>query len=299
MLNREKLDIYSDDKHKEQIMGVLFNVLFKFLIILAPVNPMLTEEIYVKMFKSHAISLNFEETPSIHLQNWPDYDENKIDLDLEQQMHFTRDIIEHVRAIKDENKIRLRWPNKRILIEPKEGMPEITFPDIIKQMANVKDLEIVKFIKEEASLVKAESKYYNVYLDISLNPDLLAERVNNDLIRHIQFSRKKNKFKVGEEIHLSLGVEEPYLKGYLSNNKDSISEIVTAKHLDIVKSELKEEDNKVYGKLPICPNQECSATLKDNIFAKLKQNKEVKCPHCNTNLSVENIKIITFNFSKL
>ncbi|GAH09577.1 unnamed protein product, partial [marine sediment metagenome] len=66
-----------------QIMAVLFNVLFKFLIILAPVNPMLTEEIYLKMFNSHVTSLNLEKTLSIHLQNWPDYDENKIDLDLE------------------------------------------------------------------------------------------------------------------------------------------------------------------------------------------------------------------------
>jgi len=298
ILNREKLDIYSDDPHKEQIMAVLFNVLFKFLIILAPVNPMLTEEIYLKMFNSHVTSLDLEKTLSIHLQNWPDYDESKIDLDLEQQMHFTRDLIEHVRALKDENKIRLRWPNKRILIEPKEGMPEIIFPDIIKQMANVKNMEIVKSIKETASLIKAESKYYNLYLDVSLDPDLLTERVNSDLIRHIQFSRKNNNFKVGEEILLSLATEEPYLEGYLKKSKDSISEKVTAKSLEIIKGELKEEKDQVYGKLHICPNQECSATLKDNIFVKLNKSKDVKCPHCNANLSDENIKKITFNFAR-
>jgi isoleucyl-tRNA synthetase len=251
------------------------------------------------MFKSHATSIDLEETPSIHLQNWPNYDENKINLDLEHEMHFTRDLIEHVRAIKDENKIRLRWPNKRIVIEPKEGMPEIVFPDIIKQMANVKDMEIVKSVKETKSLIKTESKYCNIYLDISLDSDLLAERVNSDLIRHIQFSRKKNSFRVGEEIQLSLAAEEPYLEEYLNNNKDSISEIVNAKHLDITKGELKEEEGKVYGKLPICPNQECSATLKDNIFAKLKKDKEVKCPHCNANISNENIKKITFNYARI
>jgi len=298
MLNREKLDIYSDDPHKEQIMAVLFNVLFNFLIILAPVNPMLSEEIYLKMFKSHATSIDLEETPSIHLQNWPTYDDNKIDLDLEQEMHFTRDLIEHVRAIKDENKIRLRWPNKRILIEPKEGMPEIIFPDIIKQMANVKNLEIVKSIKETANLIKTESKYCNIYLDISLDQDLLAERVNNDLIRHIQFSRKKNSFKVGEEIQLSLATEEPYLETYLKKSKDSISEKVTAKSLEIIKGELNEEKDFVYGKLPICPNQECSATLKYNIYAKLKKTKDIKCPHCNANLSDESIKSLSFSFAR-
>ncbi|MFX0048951.1 MAG: isoleucine--tRNA ligase [Candidatus Hermodarchaeota archaeon] len=298
MLNREKLDIYSDDPSKELIMAVLFDVLFKFLILLAPVNPMLTEEIYLKMFKSHVTSLDLEKTLSIHLQNWPNYDENKIDLDLEQQMHFTRDIIENIRALKDENKIRLRWPNKRVLIEPKEGMPEIVFPNTIKQMANVRDMEIVESITETENLIKSEAKYCNIYLDVSLDPELLAERVNSDLIRHIQFARKNNNYKVGEEILLTLGTEDSYLEGFLKKSKDSISEKVTAKKLEIIRDELEEEKDYVYGKLYLCPNQECSATLKDNIFSKLKKSKSMKCPHCNINLSDKNIKKITFNFVK-
>ena len=213
-------------------------------------------------------------------------------------MDFTRDLIESVRAIKDENKIRLRWPNKRIIIEPKEGMPEILFPDIIKQMANVKDLEITKSFEEEGSLLKAESKYGNIYLDITLDQELLAERINSDLIRHIQFSRKNNNYKVGEEIALSLGTADKSLAGFLSQNKDAISEKVTAKKLDIIRSELNEEKDHVYGKLHVCPNQECLATLKENLLAKLKKTKEVKCPHCNANLSKENIKTITFSFTR-
>ena len=63
--------------------------------------------------------------------------------------------------------------------------------------------------------------------------------------------------------------------------------------------ELTEEKNLVFGKLPICPNQECSATLKENIFAKLKKTKDVKCPHCNADLSEDNIKKISFNFAKV
>ena len=84
-------------------------------------------------------------------------------------------------------------------------------------------------------LVKDGDTYKSILVDINLDSDLLAERVNSDLIRHIQFSRKKNSFRVGEEIQLSLAAEEPYLEEYLNNNKDSISEIVNAKHLDITK----------------------------------------------------------------
>ena len=71
-----------------EIMAVLFKILFKFLIILAPINPMLSEEIYLNMFKPHAASLKIDKIQSIHLQNWPEYDENEIDLDLEEKMFF-------------------------------------------------------------------------------------------------------------------------------------------------------------------------------------------------------------------
>ena len=147
MLNREKLDIYSEDPNKLLIMAVLYRVLYKVLLLLAPINPMISEEIFLKMFKSDLRSIGFEETESIHLQDWPDYDEKMIKLDLEEQMHFTRELIEIIRAIKDENRIRLRWPNKKIILETKEGMPKIEFPEIIKKVGNVKELEIVKSIK--------------------------------------------------------------------------------------------------------------------------------------------------------
>ena len=183
-------------------MTVLHDVLLQVIILLAPINPMLTEEIYLRIFKSDMKSMGFEETESIHLQNWPIADETKINLDLEDEMLFTKDLIEQIRALKEENKIRMRWPNKRIIIEPKEGMPKLTFPEIVKKVGNVKELQIKESVIPDDNLSKAESKYCNIYLDTSLNDDLLAERVINDLIRNIQFTRKKNKFNVGEEINL-------------------------------------------------------------------------------------------------
>ncbi|GAI84909.1 unnamed protein product, partial [marine sediment metagenome] len=190
-INREKLDIYSDDPNKLQIMAVLYKVLFDVLLMLAPINPMLSEELYLKMFKPDLKSMGLEETKSIHLQNWPEADKTKIDEKLEEEMRFVRDLIESIRALKEENKIRLRWPNKRIIIEPKEDMPEIGFPEIIKQIGNVKELEIKKSVKSADNLRKIEHKYCNIYLDVSVDDELLNERVVNDLIRNIQFSRKK------------------------------------------------------------------------------------------------------------
>ncbi len=298
MLNREKLDIYSEDPNKHFIMLVLFKTLFNVLLMLTPINPMMSEEIFLKMFKPYLKSLGLKETKSIHLQDWPKFEESRINIELENQMHFTRDLIEIIRAIKDENKIRLRWPNKRIIIEPKEGMPEIIFPEIIRKVGNVKELEIKVSVKPQKNLIKAESKYYNIYLDKSVDDELLAERVINDLIRNIQFIRKKNGFKIEEKISLKIGAKAEYLKVFLEKNQNRITEKINVANIEIIFEDIPQEKDKIFGKLNICPNRKCSAALKDNIILKMKRNTDVKCPHCNASLSEETITTVKFSFNK-
>jgi len=269
MLNREKLDIYSEDPNKLLIIAVLYHVLFKVLLLLAPINPMLSEALFLKMYKPYLKSIGFEETNSIHLQDWPNYDENLIELELEKQMHFTRELIEIIRAIKDENRIRLRWPNKKIIIEAKDDMPKIEFPELIKQIGNVKELEIVKSVKLSDNFIKAESKFCNVYLDISIDDNLLSERIINDLIRNIQF-----------------------------RNQSTIVEKINVERLEILSESLSEDKYEIFGYINICPNRDCSAALKDNVIKKLKKNSEIKCPHCEFKITKNTIKTIQFNFKR-
>ncbi|MFX1477533.1 MAG: isoleucine--tRNA ligase [Promethearchaeota archaeon] len=298
MLNREKLDIYSDDPNKLLIMAVLFHVLYKILLVLAPINPMISEEIYLKMFKPHLESTGLKVTDSIHLQDWPIYDEKMIHLDLEESMHFTHEIIELIRAIKDENRIRLRWPNKKIIIETKEGMPKIEFQDVIKKVGNVKELEIMRSVKLSDNLIKADSKFYNIYLDKSVDEELLAERLINDLIRNIQYLRKKNGFKIEEKITLKIGTKLEYLRNYLKENQESITDKINIDNLEIIFEEIPKKENIVFGKLNICSNRNCSAVLKDNLVSKLKKKVEIKCPHCETSLSEDTLDKVIFSFPK-
>jgi isoleucyl-tRNA synthetase len=295
MLNREKLDVYSDDPGKLAIMALLYEILLHFLKMLAPVNPMISEEIYLKMYKPY---MKGDFTESIHLSDWPKLNQKFINKKLEEQMDFTRDLVENVRALKDENKIRLRWPNRKLILEAKEGMPEITFPEIIKQIANVKELEIKEKVKQTNNLIKAETKYCTIYLDVSVDERLVSERVTNDLVRNIQFSRKKSNYKVGEAIALNVGTNTDYLMKYVEEDKNLVADKVTAEEFNVLNRELEEEENKVYGKLLICPNKECSASLKENIIAKLKKKADVKCPYCDTIIKPATLKTITYSFSK-
>jgi hypothetical protein len=122
--------------------------------------------------------------------------------------------------------------------------------------------------------------------------------VVNDLIRHIQFYRKKNKFKVGENISLTIGSPVKHLEKLISIGKGTIADKVTATELKVLNDDLKESDGMVYGKLNVCPNPDCCATLKDNFSNRLKKQKSINCPHCNVVIKQGDLKSISFQFKK-
>ncbi|KKN33074.1 hypothetical protein LCGC14_0807550, partial [marine sediment metagenome] len=118
----------------------------------------------------------------------------------------------------------------------------------------------------------------------------------NDLIRTIQFSRKKDKFKVGEGIKLSIRASQEYLKGYIEQNKDIIADKVSALKFELTLGHFSKEAEGTFKRLNLCANKNCSASLKDNIILKLKNKAEIKCPYCNSVLKMDRINNIDFNF---
>jgi isoleucyl-tRNA synthetase len=299
MLIRDTIDIHSEDPNKFNVMAVLYEILYKFLIMLAPVNPMLSEEVFLKVYKPYLKEMGYKETKSIFLQDYPEFDEELIDSKLEYQMEFSRELIESVRSLKDANRIRLRWPNKKLIIETKEEMPELVFSDIIKQMGNIKELEITESVEESENLDKEESKYCNVYLDLTVNDDLIGERVENDLLRNIQYTRKRNKFKVGEPIELVVGTKNKQLANYLKNDEEDIAGKVSADKIEIKDEQLDAEDNYIFEKINLCPNKKCHASLKKKYMTKLKNGKNPNCPYCGTELEKEKIIEVAFKFKKV
>ena len=109
---------------------------------------------------------------------------------------------------------------------------------------------------------------------------------------------KMNKYKVGEEISLKIGSQEKYLNDYINMGKDHISEKVTATNFEIVNNDLNDTKEEVYGKLFVCPNKKCCATLKEKLALKLERQDDVKCPHCETPLKAGDLKNISFQFKR-
>ncbi|MCJ7450330.1 MAG: isoleucine--tRNA ligase, partial [Candidatus Nanohaloarchaeota archaeon QJJ-9] len=71
---------------------------------LAPFVPYITEKVYQDLGG---------EKLSVHMESYPEEDEEMINEEIEEGMALTRDIVEKANKLRDENQYNLRWPAKR------------------------------------------------------------------------------------------------------------------------------------------------------------------------------------------
>ena len=86
---RDRVDFSSEDPLKYPTLAVLWYILYRLCLLMAPINPMLTEHIYQNMFRPH---LGKNAPKSIHLQSWPEVDKDYINIDIEAQMKMAREM---------------------------------------------------------------------------------------------------------------------------------------------------------------------------------------------------------------
>jgi len=75
-------------------------------------------------------------------------------------------------------------------------------------LANIKEVKVG--VKE--GLVEAETKFGKVYLNVSLDEELIEEGMFRELVRAIQEERKRRKMNVWDKIILKIGESELSLK---------------------------------------------------------------------------------------
>jgi len=204
--------VFGNKREKEVILYAIYNVLLNTLKILAPIAPFITEEIYQNLRKEFKLK---EE--SIHLFDWPKYDKELIDEELERSVDATSKIIQMILAEREKAKLGMRWPLSRtkITIENVNSIKKLQ--DLIKVQANVKEVEFKK-------------GKLNVEVDTRLTPELEQEGYARELMRKIQTLRKKEGLK--KENLIELAIKSDY---DLRKVKDDIKIKVNAKSLDFEK----------------------------------------------------------------
>ena len=126
------------DNSKKAVYKTTYDVLVGITKLIAPMTPFISEELY----------RNLTGDISVHLSDYPTYNEKAIDLKLEEKMDLVIELISYARNTREESKIKVRQPIKEVIFEDKYKASINEFEDLIKEELNVKNVVWAKDMKE-------------------------------------------------------------------------------------------------------------------------------------------------------
>jgi len=135
------------DDDKKSVYNTTYEILVGICKMIAPFVPFISEEIY----------RNLTDNVSVHLDYYPEPNEELIDMELEYRMDLVRDLVRLGRASREAVKIKVRQPLREVLIDGK-------YEDKIK--------ELVPLIKEELNVKEVVfEKDLSQFMNFSLKPN--------------------------------------------------------------------------------------------------------------------------------
>ena len=139
--NRRRFWASELDDNKKAVYNTTYEVLEGLCKLIAPVVPFVSEEIYT----------NLTNEQSVHLQDFPVYDETKINEVIEEKMDLVRQLISLGRNAREEAKIKVRQPISEIILDGKNKAIINDLVDLIKEELNVKNVIFTQDLNEYIS----------------------------------------------------------------------------------------------------------------------------------------------------
>ena len=143
--NRNRFWASELDNSKKAVYKTTYNVLVGLSKMIAPIVPFVAENLYTKL----------TDEESVHLADFPKYDDGLIDLKLEEKMDTVRDLISLGRKIREDVKIKVREPLSEVILDKKQEKLIGDLTTLIEEELNVKK---VVFTNEIDSYINFEIK---------------------------------------------------------------------------------------------------------------------------------------------
>ena len=183
------------DDSKKAVYMTTYEILVGVTKLLAPICPFVTEEIYTK--------LTGEE--SVHLADFPKYEESLINDEIEKKMDLVRDLISIGRFVREETKIKVRQPISECLIAGKneELISDLT-PLIIEEL-NVKEVKFVSDVTTYMNMsVKPNFKVCGAMFGKNMKEyQMLLENLSQEEIASLNSKESIEKEFLGENITIT------------------------------------------------------------------------------------------------
>ena len=194
------------------VLDTLKEVYLGILKMFSTVCPFVTEHLFKEMGQKEK---------SVHLCDWPEFDESQVDHDLEEQFDLAKKVIESGLRERDKAQIGLRWPLAEARVECSEKL-EDSVKKIVAGQLNVK----------KVSIKIGKSKEVSVSLDSKMSEELMAEGYTREVARKVQAERKKAGLQKGDLIELKV-YASTVVKNYLEMHLGFLKERTNSKKLEV------------------------------------------------------------------
>lgn len=141
-LIRDRLWLETDDPSKNAAYMTLHHVFSRLCVVLAPIAPFVSEEIYLNLLR------RMDDAKSVHLLGWSEAE--YIDSELEYQMNLVRKIFEAGSYCRQNSRIKLRHPVSKVIVAG-DGTVKKTVSslrEIILKQLNSKEVEFLADLPE-------------------------------------------------------------------------------------------------------------------------------------------------------
>jgi len=194
--SRERFWAKDMPQYKVNAYMTLYTVLTTLSKLCAPFVPFMTEEMYRNLVKS----VDKDALESVHLSDFPEYNESYVDKALEQSMDEALEIVVLGRAARNSAVIKNRQPIGKMFVATGKDALDDSYVEIIADELNVKEIEFTNdttaftTYKFKPQLKTLGPKYGKLLSKISKE---LSEANGNDLMA--QFNAGDVTFGFGEE----------------------------------------------------------------------------------------------------
>lgn len=192
---------------KKAVYNTTYEVLTGVAKMVAPFAPFISDEIYK--------NLTGEE--SVHLADYPAANKELVDNDVEEKMDLVRDLVGLGRAAREKEKIKVRQPLQKILVDGKYESLISDLASLIQEELNIKEVVFEKNLRD--------------FMNFNLKPDfkkagpLLGGKVKllGKALAQLDASEVVPKLEAGESIEIDLDGEKTTI------NKDYVMVTISAK----------------------------------------------------------------------
>jgi isoleucyl-tRNA synthetase len=170
----------------EEAFDTLYTVLEQVTRVVAPLLPMVSEEIWRGLTGGK----------SVHLESWPDASNLSYDQDLVTAMDQVRTVSSVALGLRKTNGLRVRLPLSKLTVVTTGASKLLDFAGIIAEELNVKDVELVELAVES-------TKEFGVEKQLSVNSRALGPRLGKQVQEIIQAAKAGNWEQGGESVSVN------------------------------------------------------------------------------------------------